>query len=109
MPKDKKTCERTESTATAVQAKHENSCFAIRVQADPKCLTSFGVKAEPPALPDRDDVLVENDAAAPKLCLSPLEIPTPTAAGGLLPTGKTSTATMTVLHQLPLWFCPTEE
>ena len=32
------------------------------------------------------DVLVENDAAAPKSCLSHLEMCTPTAAGGLSPT-----------------------
>ena len=33
----------------------------------------------------------------------------PTAASGLLPTGKTSTATNTTFHQLPLWFCLTEK
>ena len=44
--------------------------------------------AEPPALPCRDDVLVENGAAAPKSCLPSLELRSPTAAGDLLPTGE---------------------
>ena len=51
------------------------------------------MKAKPPVLPCRDDVLVENGAAAPKLCLSPFEIRSSTAAGGLLPAGKASTMT----------------
>ena len=109
MPLDTKTRERTEGAATAVQAKHGDSCSAKSVQAGPTCLTSFGVKAEPPALPYRDDVLVENGAAVPKSCLPPLEVRTPTAADGLLPTDKTSTATRTTFHPLPLWFCLAEE
>ena len=108
-PADTKTRERMEGTATAVQAKHEDSCSAKRVPAGPTSSTSFGVKAEPPALPCRDDVLVDNCAVVPKSCLSPLEMRTPTAAGGLLPTSKTSTATMAIFYQLPLWFCPTNE
>ena len=44
------------------------------------------MKAELPALRCRDDAVVENDAAAPKLCLPPLEMHSPTTAGGLLPT-----------------------
>ena len=92
VPADHKTRERAESAATAVQAKHGESCFAKRVQADQTCSTNFGVKVEPPTLPCRDDVLVENGAAALKSCLSPLEMRTPTAAGGLFPTDKTSTA-----------------
>ena len=67
------------------------------------------MKAEALDLPCRDDVLVDNDAAAPKSCLSPLEMRSSTAAGGLLPTGKTSTATRTTLDQPPVWFYPTEE
>ena len=88
-PADKKTRERTEGAAKAVHAMHGDSVSANRVQAGPKTISiSFGVKAEPPALPCRDDLLVENGAAAPKSCLSPLERRSPTAAGGLLPTGK---------------------
>ena len=69
VPADKKTRERTEGAAVAVQAKHRNSCSAKRVQASPTSSTSFGVKAEPPPLPRRDDGLVDNDAATPKSCL----------------------------------------
>ena len=61
---DEKTCERTEDAATAVQTMHGDSFR--RVQAGPTTSNSFGVKAEPPAFPCRNDVLVENDAAAPK-------------------------------------------
>ena len=102
VPTDKKSRERTEGAATAVQAKHEDSYSAKGVQAGPKSSTSFGVEVKLLALPCRNDVLVENGDAAPKACLLPLEMHTPTAAGGLLPTGKTSTATMTIFHQLPL-------
>ena len=98
-----------EGAAKTVQAMHGDSFSANRVDPDPMCSTSFGVKAEPLALPCRDDVLVENGAAAPKSCLSPLEMRSPTAAGGLLPAGMASTATRITFHQLPLWFCLTEE
>ena len=53
--------------------------------------------------------MIENGAAAPKSCLSPLEIRTTIAAGGLLPTGETSTATRTTFDYLALWFCQTEK
>ena len=108
---DTKTLERTEGAAKAVQEMHEDSCSANRVDPDPMCSTSFGDDCTgPPALPcSRDDALVSNGAAAPTSFLSPLEMYSPIAAGGLLPTGKTSTATKTTLHQLPLWFYLTEE
>ena len=109
MEADQKTLKRTEGAATAVQTKHGDSCSAKRVQVSTKRSTSFGVKAKHLALPCRDDVFVENDAAAPKSCLSALEMRTPTAAGGLPSPGKTSTAKKTNLHQLALWFCPTVE
>ena len=108
LPADTKTRERTAGAATAVQVKHGDSGTAKRVQAGPTCSTSFGVKAEPPAILYRDDVLVENGTAAPKSCTSPLKMRTPTAIGSLLPTDKTSTATKTTFHQLPLWFYPTK-
>ena len=88
VPADTKTRELPEGAATAVQAMHGDSFSANRIQAGPTCSTSFGVEAEPSALPCRDDVLVENGAAAPKSCLSPLKMCTPTAGGGLLPTDK---------------------
>ena len=52
------------------------------------CLTSLSDGSTgPPTLPcTRDDTLVDNDAAAPKPCLPPVEMRTSTAAGGLLPT-----------------------
>ena len=104
-----KTRERTESAVKVVQAMHEDSFSANRVDPDPICSTSFGVKDEPPALPCRDDVVVENGAAAPKSCLSPLEMLSTTAAGGLLPTGETSTATSTTFDHSTLWFSLIEE
>ena len=100
---DTKTRERTEGAATAVQAMHRDSCFANRIDPGPKTtLISFGVKVKPPALHCRDDVLVENGAVAPKSCLPLLEMRTPTAAGGLLPTGEASIATRTTFNQPPL-------
>ena len=62
VPADKETRERTEGAATAVQAMHGDSFCANRIDHDPMYSTSFGVKAEPPDLPRRDDVLVENGA-----------------------------------------------
>ena len=109
VPADEKTREHTEGAAKAVQAMHGNSFSANRVDPDPMYSTSFGVKDEPPAFPCRDDILAENGAAVPKSCLSPLEMHSPTAAGGLLPAGMASTATRTTFRQLPLWFCLTEE
>ena len=61
--------------------------------------------AEPPDLPCREDVLVEDGAAAPKSCL---EMRT-TAAGGLLPTGEVSTATKTTFNKSTLRLYATEE
>ena len=68
VPADKKTRERTEGAATAVQAKHKNSCSVSRVDPDAMCLTSFGDDPiRPPALScSRDGTLVGNNAAAPK-------------------------------------------
>ena len=72
-------------------------------------LTCFGVMTEPPDLPYREDVLVENGTAAPKSCLLSLEMRTTTAAGGLLPTGEISTATNTTFNKSPLRLYSTEE
>ena len=97
---DTKTCERTGGAAKAVQAKHGDSCTAQKAQDGPKTSICFGANVEPPALPYRDDVAVENGAAAPKLCLSPLEMRTTTAGGGLLLTGETSTPTRNTIRLL---------
>ena len=108
-PANTKTRERTEGAATAVQAVHGDSFFACRVDPGPKTSTSFGVKAEPPALPCRDGVLVEDGAAAPKSCLLTLEMRLPTAAGALVPTGETSTAMETTINEPLLQFYSTKE
>ena len=105
-----KTCERTEGATTAVQAMRGDGFSARRVEPGPNTSsTSFGVKVEPPALPCRDDVVVESGDAAPKSCLTFLEMRSSTATGGLLPTGEASTATETNFNQPPLRFHSTEE
>ena len=109
-PADTKTRERTEGAANAVQAMHGDSCSATRVELGPKTnSTSFGMMAEPPDLPCREDVLVEDGTAAPKSCLPSLEMRSPTASGGLLPTGEASTATKTTFKKSPLRLYATEE
>ena len=110
-PADTKSCERTKGAAKAVQAMHGDSCSANRVDPDPMCSTSFDDDCTgPPALPcSREDALVDNGAAAPKSCLSFLEMRSPTAGCGLLLIGKTSTATKTTIDRPTLWFCLTEE
>ena len=67
----------------------------------------------PPDLPlylvSRDDALIDKGAAAPKPCLSFVEMRTLTAAGGLLLASTASTATRIIFYPLPRRFCPTEE
>ena len=105
-----KTRERTEGAATAVQVMC-GDCFSARwVEFGPNInSTSFGVKDEPPALPCRDDVVVECGAAASESCLPSLEMRPSTAAGGLVPTGEASKVTETNHNQPPLRLCSTEE
>ena len=106
---DTKTRKRTEDAARD-RAKHGDSCSAKRVDDGPTRSTSFSMTAEPPALPCRDTVLVDNGVEGPTPCLSPVEMRTlPIAAGGLLPAGTASTATRTIFHLPPLWFYPTKE
>ena len=84
---------------------------SAQIDPDPMCLTSFGddfIRSSVFPYP-RDDALVNKDAAAPKPCLSPVEMRTLKAVKGLLPAGKSSTATRIVSYQPRLWFCPTEE
>ena len=84
-------------------------CFsARRVEPGPTTnSTSFGVKAERPALPCRDDSVVECGSAASKLCFPSMEVRSSTAAGGLVPTGDASKASETTLNEPPLRFCLT--
>ena len=105
-----KTRKRMEGAATAVQAMSGDSCTtAQKVQDGPKTSISFGVMAEPPDLPCREDVLVEDDATSPESCLPSLKMCSPTAGGGLLPTGEVSTATRTTSYEPLLRFYATEE
>ena len=105
-----KTRERTEGAATAVEAMRGDCFSARRVEPGPTTnSTSFGVNAEPPALPCRDDVVVESGPAASESCLLSMEMRSSTAAGDLVPTGEASTASETTLNEPPLRFCPTEE
>ena len=84
-PTNTKTRERMEGAATAVQVMHGDSFSARRVDPGPKInSTSFGMMAEPPALPCRGDVVVESRDAAFKSCLPSLEMRS-------LPTGEAST------------------
>ena len=109
-PANTKTRERTEGAATAVQAMRGDGFSARWVEPGPNTnSTSFGVKAEAPDLPCREDVVVESGDAAPKSCLPPLEMSSSTAAGGLVPTGETSTAKRTTSNEPFLRFYATEE
>ena len=80
-----------------------------KVQDGPKTSIIFGMEAEPPHLPCRDDVLVEGGDAAPRSCLLSLEMRSPTAAGGLVPADEASTATETTSNEPLLRFYTTEE
>ena len=109
-PANIKASERTEGAAIAAKAMHGDSCTtAQNIQDGPKTSISFGVMAEPPDLPCRKDVLVEDGATSPKSCLPSLEMRSSTAAGGLVPTGEASTATETISNEPLLRFYATEE
>ena len=105
-----KTQERTDGAATAVQAMRGDSCTTEqKVQDGPKTSISFGMMAEPPNLPCREDILVKEDATSPESCCSSLEMRSSTAAGGLVPTGEASIATETTSNEPLLRFYATEE
>ena len=82
---DKKTRESTEDFAQDGRLRDISS---DRVH-DPMRLTSFGDKrhTEPPAIPCRDNALVNQGQEIAKPCLSPLEIRKSTPAGSLLHAG----------------------
>ena len=108
---DNKTRERTEGAATAVQAMHGDSCSTTRVDPDPMCSTSVGddCTGSPAPSCSGENALVDNGAAAPKSCLSPLKMRTTSAAGGLLPTGETTTTTKPTINKPSLRLYSTEE
>ena len=98
-PANTKNRERTEGAAPAGQTMRRDSFSARRVEPGPKTnSTRVGMVAEPPALPCRDDILVENGASSPKSCLQFLETRSPLADGGLFPNGEASTATTTTFN-----------
>ena len=98
---DMKTRKRTED-AVADRAKQGDNNSSARVDHDPMRLTSFGDDStEPPALPCRDDALVDQGAEAPKPCLSPGEMRMTTTAGGLLPAGTVSSAMRAIFSPPP--------
>ena len=90
---------------------HGDSCSAYRVDPDPMCSTSLDDDCTESPAPScsGENILVDNGAAVPKLCLPSLEMRSPTAAGGLLPTGKASIATRTTFNQPHLRLYSTEE
>ena len=109
-PTDTKTRKHTEGSTAAERVISGDNSYA-EIDPDRIYLASFeddstGPRGHPCS---RDDVLVDNGAAAPKPCLSPVEMRTRTAAGGLLAAGKVSTATRITFYQPRLRFCPTEE
>ena len=81
----------------------------IKFEDGTKGSITFGVEAEPPDLPCREDVSVEDGATAPKSCLPFLKMRSPTAAGGSVPTGEASTATETTSNEPLLRFYTTKE
>ena len=105
-----KTRECRKGAATAVQAMLGDGFFARRVEPSPNTnSTSFGVKAKPPALPCRDDVVVESGNAAFESCLPSLEMRSLIAAGGLVSSGEASTASDTTSNEPLVWFYEIEE
>ena len=96
VPADTKTRKCTEDAA-AYQVKHGDSWSANQVDPDQICLTSVGDDSTGPlALPRREDALANKGAKAPKWCLSPMDMRTLTAVGGLLPADIASTATRAI-------------
>ena len=101
-----KTQERTEGAATALHTMQRDSCTTEqKVQDGPKTSISFGMMTEPSDLPCREDVLVEEGATSSLIFGDAHK----NSASGVVPTGKTSTATEINFNQPPLRFCSTEE
>ena len=67
------------------------------------------MKAEPPALPGRDDIVVKSGDASPESCLPTLEMRSSLAGGGLVPTGKIFKTTKTTVNEPILQFYSTKE
>ena len=78
---DTKTRKRTKDVA-ADRAKHGYRSFMNRVDVGQTSSTNFGMTAESPAFPCREDALVDKVAEVPKPCLAPVKMRAPPAAGG---------------------------
>ena len=97
---DNKTRKHAEGASTVDRVVNGDSSSA-RVDGEQTSLTYFGMIAEPSALTYKDNALIDKDAEVPKPCLSPVEIRTPTVAGGLLLASTASTAMWTIFfHRL---------
>ena len=81
--------------------------LSVEADDDPTSLTSFGDKEFTESLAPTKysgDALVDQDAEAPKLCLSLMEMRMPTPAGGLLHAGPASTTLNPIFTpQPPPW------
>ena len=109
-PTNTKTGERTEGAAIVVQAMRGGSCTTEqKVEDGPKTSITFGMEANPPDLPRREDVLINDGATTPKSCLPSLGMRSPTVASGLVPTGEASTVTETTSNEPLLRFHAMEE
>ena len=97
---DTKARKRTEDAA-ADRAKHGDRSSSFRVDHDPMCMINFGDDSTEPPAPKKSvgDALVDEGAEALKPCLLPVEMRTPTAAGGLLLTDTASAAMRTIFPQ----------
>ena len=105
------TTEAEEGAAAADdRVKHNgDSSSARRVDDGPTTLINFGKIAEPPALPCKDDAQGGKGAEVPKPCLSPVEMRSLTAFGGLLPAGTASIAMRTIFCRTPFSWSRGEE
>ena len=104
MKSNKKTRKLTKGAAAAERV-IDVDISPAQVDIDLIRLTSFGEDSTgpPPLLCTRDDALGDDGAAAPKLCLLPVERRAPTATNGSFPSGTASTAMRIIF---PRWlFC----
>ena len=99
VPHDTKTRNHIEDVSAERVIGGDNS--SVQVDTDTVCRTSFGDDSTKlQALPcSKDGATVDKGAAAPKPCLSPTEISTRIATGGLLSADTASTAMRTIFSR----------
>ena len=108
-PANTKTRERKEGAAKAVQAMHGDSFSTSRVDSGPLKLNQFRHEGRTSRSPLQGWRSGRERRCAPKSCLPSLEMRSPTATGGLLPTGEASIATRTTFNQPSLRLYSIEE